>query len=307
MNLEVYEILILITIGALVGIGMSFMGQTGQGLVMPIILMLTGDAFLAISVNLLNDLIAAVAVSMGYIRKGEYKLQVNTLIVIILALVFACIGVYILMVTPLESIYGWFIPAFIICLGLVFIKSGYASTERLKTILRNIYNRFLKSNEEEATLIDIDRNNNDDEIAKNNEIQEVIPYGSKLFYIIAIVFGFFLGMNSGLFGANSGMIIVLALIILYGYPIKKSIGTALILSIIVSMLTFTLYQIFGILVKGTYYFNLEISVFLACGSIITGLLASTYIQRLSAKTMGRAMGIVMVILGTIALTFYFIT
>ena len=114
-------------------------------------------------------------------------------------------------------------------------------------------------------------------------------------------------MNSGLFGANSGMIIVLALIILYGYPIKKSIGTALILSIIISILTFTLYQIFGFLVKGTYYFNLEISVFLACGSIITGLLASTYIQRLSAKTMGRAMGIVMVILGIIALTFYFIT
>ncbi|MHA2429911.1 MAG: sulfite exporter TauE/SafE family protein [Promethearchaeota archaeon] len=307
MNLEVYEILILIAIGALVGIGMSFMGQTGQGLVMPVVLMLTGDVFLTIAINVLNDLIAATSVSIGYIRKKEYKFQINIFIVIILAIFFVCIGVFILMATPLESIYGWFIPAFIICLGLFFIKSGYASTERLKAILRNIYNRFLKNNEEEATLIDIDRKTNDEEITKNNEIQEVIPYGSKLFYIIAVVFGFFLGMNSGLFGANSGMIIVLALIILYGYPIKKSIGTALILSVIISVLTFTLYQIFGILVKGTYYFNLEISVFLACGSIITGILASTYIQRLSAKTMGRAMGIVMVILGTIALTFYFIT
>jgi len=307
MNLEIYEILILITIGGLVGIGMSFMGQTGQGLVMPMILMLTGDAFLAISVNLLNDLIAAVAVSIGYIRKGEYKLQANTLIVIILALIFTCIGVYILMVTPLESIYGWFIPAFIICLGLVFIKSGYATTERLKTILRKIYNRFLKDNEKEATLFDINHKTNDNEIVKTNEIQEVIPYGSKLFYIISVVFGFFLGINSGMFGANSGMIIVLALIILYGYPIKKGIGTALILSIIVSIFTFILFQVFGALIKGTNYFNLEITVFLACGSVITGFLTSTYIQRLSAKTMGRAMGIVMVILGTTALTFYFIT
>ena len=306
MNLEVYEILILIAIGALVGIGMSFMGQTGQGLVMPVVLLLTGDVFLTIVINVLNDLIAATSVSIGYIRKKEYKFQINIFIVIILAIVFVCIGVYLLMVTPLESIYGWFIPAFIICLGLFFIKSGYASTERLKVILRNIYNRFLKSNEEK-TLNDLDRKKIMEKSAKNNEIQEVIPYGSKLFYIIAVVFGFFLGMNSGLFGANSGMIIVLALIILYGYPIKKSIGTALILSIIVSILTFTLYQFFGFLVKGTYYFNLEISFFLACGSIITGLLASTYIQRLSAKTMGRAMGIVMVILGTIALTFYFIT
>ncbi|MFX0181279.1 MAG: sulfite exporter TauE/SafE family protein [Candidatus Hodarchaeota archaeon] len=307
MNLEVYEILILISIGALVGIGMSFMGQTGQGLVMPIILMLTGNPFLAISVNLLNDLIAAVAVSIGYIRKGEYKLQVNTLIVIIIALIFACIGVYVLMITPLESIYGWFIPAFIICLGLVFIKSGYTSTERLKIILRNIYNRFLNSDNLEPTKIDIDRKNNDEEIVKNNEIQEVIPYGSKLFYIIAVVFGFFLGINSGMFGANSGMIIVLALIILFGYPIKKSIGTALILSIIVSILTFTLYQVFGALIKGTNYFDLEITLFLACGSAMTGFLTSIYIQRLSAKTMGRVMGIVMVILGTTALTFYFIT
>ncbi len=307
MNLELYEILILIAIGALVGIGMSFMGQTGQGLVMPIILMLTGNAFLAISVNLLNDLIAAVAVSIGYIRKGEYKLQANTLIVIILALIFTCIGVYILMVTPLESIYGWFIPAFIICLGLVFIKSGYATTKRLKTILRKIYNRFLKDNEEEATHFDINHKTNDNEIVKTNEIQEVIPYGSKLFYIISVIFGLFLGINSGMFGANSGMIIVLALIILYGYPIKKGIGTALILSIIVSILTFTLFQVFGALIKGTLYFNLEITVFLASGSVITGFLTSTYIQRLSAKTMGRAMGIVMVILGTTALTFYFIT
>jgi len=306
MNLEVYEILILITIGALVGIGMSFMGQTGQGLVMPVVLMLTSDVFLTIVINVLNDLIAATSVSIGYIRKREYKFQINIFILIILAIIFVCIGVYILMATPLESIYGWFIPAFIICLGIFFIKSGYASTERLKVILRKIYNRFLKSDEKE-TLIELDRKNNDEEIAKNNEIQEVIPSGSKLFYIIAVVFGFFLGMNSGMFGANSGMIIVLALIILYGYPIKKSIGTALILSIIVSMLTFTLYQIFGILVKGTYYFNLEISVFLACGSIITGFLASTYIQRLSAKAMGRTMGIVMVTLGIISLTFYFIT
>lgn len=31
MTLEMYEILILITIRSLVGIGMSFIGQTGQG------------------------------------------------------------------------------------------------------------------------------------------------------------------------------------------------------------------------------------------------------------------------------------
>lgn len=302
MVLELYQIFILITIGALVGIGMTFIGQTGQGLVMPIVLILTGNVFLTIAVNILNDLIAAAAVSIGYLRKKEFKLQMNTFILIIVALLFSLIGIYILMVTPLGNIYGWFIPAFIICLGIFFIKSGYTSTERLKILVRNIYKRFLKNNQQDASL-----NVTHNETVDNENIREVIPVGSKLFYIIAVIFGLFMGFNSGMFGANSGLIIVLALVILYGYPIKKGIGTALILSIIVSSITLILYQVFGILIKDSFYFNLEISIFLAIGSIITGILTSTYIQHLSAKTMGRAMGIVMTCLGALALTFYLIT
>ena len=57
MALEIYQILILLSIGALVGISISFIGQTGLGIVLPIILLFTGDVFLAIAINLLNDLI----------------------------------------------------------------------------------------------------------------------------------------------------------------------------------------------------------------------------------------------------------
>lgn len=304
MALEIYQIFILLIIGALVGIGMCFIGQTGQGLVMPIVLMLTGDVFLTIAINLLNDLITAFAVSVGYIRKREYKFQKNIFILILIALVFTFIGVFILMLTPIGNIYGWFIPLFIIFLGLIFIKSGYTTTERLKRMVRNIYKRFLKVEIEEQIDILSQKNKTN---AKAIEIEEVIPSGSRLYFIVAIVFGLLLGINSGLFGANSGLIIVLALIILYGYPIKKSIGTALILSIIVSLITFTLYQILGVSFRGTFYINFEISLFLAIGSVITGILTSTYIQSLSAKRMGRAMGIVMASLGCIAFVFYLLS
>lgn len=259
--------------------------------------------FLTIVTNVFNDIIVAVAVSIGYIRKGQFKFQINTLILILVALLFAFIGVYILMITALGSIYGWVIPAVIICLGASFIRSGYTSIERLKSIVRNIYIKFVKDDLKKVELLKENRKLNNDEDVEIDEVNEVIPYKSRLFYIIAIIFGLFLGINSGLFGANSGMIIVLALIILYGYPIKKSIGTALILSILVNIFTFTIYQIYGITLKGTYYFNLEISFCLAIGSIITGFLFSTYIQHLSAKKMGKAMGIVMVSLGSIALCF----
>jgi len=52
MVLEIYQIVILISIGALVGISISFIGQTGMGIVFPIILLFTGDVFLAIAINL---------------------------------------------------------------------------------------------------------------------------------------------------------------------------------------------------------------------------------------------------------------
>jgi len=71
--------------------------------------------------------------------------------------------------------------------------------------------------------------------------------------------------------------------------------------------TFLIYQILGITIKGQFFFDLEISLYLAIGSIITGIIASVYVQKLSAKTMGRAVGIVIFILGVISLTFYFIS
>ncbi|MBA7637408.1 hypothetical protein ES703_45052 [subsurface metagenome] len=148
----------------------------------------------------------------------------------------------------------------------------------------------------------------DKQLASETEIiQGFISRGSRLFYLLAIFFGIFVGLNSGLFGASSGLVFVLALVILYGYPLKKGVGTALILSIIIGLCTFSFYQIFGITIKGRFFFNFELSFYLAIGSIISGIIASTYIQKLSAKTMGRAVGLIILVLGALALAFYFIT
>ena len=110
-----------------------------------------------------------------------------------------------------------------------------------------------------------------------------------------------------MFGANSGLIITIVLIILYGYPLKKSVGTALILSIVMCIFTFSSYQILGYVIKGQLYFNWEFILYLGLGSFFAGLVVSNYVQKLSAKTMGRGMGATMVLLGLISLIFYFIT
>ncbi|MFX0040507.1 MAG: sulfite exporter TauE/SafE family protein [Promethearchaeota archaeon] len=307
MSLEFYQVITLILIGALVGISISFVGQTGQGVVLPIILLLTGDAFLAIAINLLNDLITSAIVSIGYIRKGEFKIRKDTLIIIIVAISISLLGVLILLTTPIGNIYGWFIPLFITILGIIFLYRGFPTKETLKRTAYKLSKKFVKKDNKTETF----RENSiqPDEIFANREedIQGFIPIGSQLFYILALIFGIFIGINSGLFGANSGFIFVLALVLIYGYPIKKGVGTALILSIVMCLGTFLIYQILGIIIKGQFFFDLEISIYLAIGSIVTGIIASMFVQRLSAKTMGRGVGFVIFILGIISLIFYFIS
>ncbi|TKJ23335.1 MAG: hypothetical protein CEE43_04155 [Promethearchaeota archaeon Loki_b32] len=310
MVLEIYHIIILIFIGALVGISMSFVGQTGQGVVVPLILLITGDVLLAIAVNVINDFIAATSVAINYVRKKQYYLSKNIIILIIISLIASFLGVLILITTPLSTIFGWFLPAFIILLGSTILSKGFPTSERLKEMVHKISQRFLKYKKEDTGLEKIENmsENIDEKSIKNGDfIESIIEPYSKSFFLLAIIMGIIVGLNSGMFGANSGLIITLVLIILYGYPLKKSVGTALILSIIMCIFTFVTYQILGYTFKGQFYFDLELIIYLGIGSFLTGFIISNYVQKLSAKAMGRGMGAAMILLGLISLIFYFIT
>ncbi len=307
MALELYQIVILISIGALVGISISFIGQTGLGIVFPIVLLFTGDVFLAIAINLLNDLITAAAVSIGYLRKKQFKIRLDIFIIMIIAVFISFFGVFILMITPLGRIFGWFVPIFVMILGIIFLKRGFPTYESVKKMVQNMARKTVKKAKSEEELAELNKKIAEQLASETDTIQGFISRGSRLFFILAIIFGIIIGLNSGLFGASSGLFFVLALVILYGYPLKKGVGTALILSIIIGLCTFSFYQIFGITIKGRFFFDFELSFYLAIGSIISGIIASTYIQKLSAKTMGRAVGLVIFVLGALALIFYFIT
>jgi len=307
MVLQIYQIVILISIGALVGISISFIGQTGLGIVLPIILLFTGDVFLAIAINLLNDLITSATVSIGYLRKKQFKIRLDIFLIIIIGIVTTFFGVFILMITPLGSIYGWFIPIFIMFLGVLFLKRGFPTYESIKKMAQNWARKTVKSGKSEEELTELNKMIDEQLTSEKDIIKGFISPGSRMYYILSIGFGIFVGVNSGLFGASSGLVFVLALVTIYGYPLKKGVGTALILSMIIGLCTFSFYQIFGITIKGRFFFNFELSFYLAIGSIMSGIIASTYIQKLSAKTMGKAVGLVIFVLGALALVFYFIT
>ena len=289
---------------------MSFVGQTGQGVVVPLILLITGDVLLAISVNVLNDFIAATSVAINYVRKKQYYLNKNILILIIVSLIASFFGVLLLMTTPLSTIFGWFLPVFIILLGSTILSKGFPTSETLKEMVHKISQRFLKRKKIDIELKESERAPEKSEnslITEDEQIECVIEPYSKLFFILALVLGIIVGLNSGMFGANSGFIITLVLIILYGYPLKKSVGTALILSIIMCIFTFSTYQILGYIVKDQLFFNWEIVLYLGIGSFTLGFITSNFIQKVSAKAMGRGMGVTMILLGAFSLIFYFVS
>jgi len=215
-------------------------------------------------------------------------------------------GVFILMTTPLGSVFGWGIPIFIIFLGLTILRKGFPTSESVQRTVNNIIKRFSKNKSNNLGNREIQNNFKEPDPVQNEEIQGFIKPYSRLYYILAIILGIFIGINSGMFGASSGFIITLVLIILYGYPIKKSVGTALLLSIFMCFFTFSIYQILGFTIKDQFYYNWEFTLYLGIGSFLTGFIVSNYVQRLSAKAMGRGMGATMIILGTMSLIFYFL-
>ncbi len=285
---------------------MSFVGQTGQGVVVPLILLITGDVLLAIAINVINDFIAATSVAINYVRKRQYYFSKNIIILIIISLIVSFLGVLILITTPLSSIFGWFLPAFIIFLGTTILSKGFPTSESLKEMVNKISQKLIKNKINEVETEEIEKTNKREIVLETNNIESFIKPYSKLFFLLAIILGIFIGLNSGMFGANSGLIITIVLIILYGYPLKKSVGTALILSIIMCIFTFTMYQILGYTFNGQFYFNWEFILYLGIGSFITGFIISNYVQKLSAKAMGRGMGMIMILLGLISLIFFFI-
>ena len=307
MDLEIYHIIFLIFIGALVGISMSFVGQTGQGVVVPLILLITGDVLLAIAVNVINDFIAATSVAINYVRKKQYYLNKNIVILIVVSLVASFFGVLLVISTPLSIIFGWFLPVFIIILGSTILSKGFPTSETLKEMVHKISRRFLNNKKENVNLENFEKMPEHRLNAEEEQLESVIRPYSKLFFLLTLVLGIIIGLNSGMFGANSGFIITLVLIILYGYPLKKSVGTALILSIIMCIFTFSIYQILGFVVKGQFFFNWELIFYLGISSFFTGIIISNFVQKLSAKAMGRGMGVTMIFLGLISLIFYFIS
>ncbi len=305
MELSLFFIILLILCGAITGISMSFIGQTGSGIVIPVVFLLTGDILLAIAANLLNDLIAAAVVSINYVRQKNYLIKKDNYALIAISILTSVGCVYILLKTGLSNSYGIILPLVFIVIGIGIMRKGFPTAESIKRTVHRLTERFLKTKKSEKEIKEIELKMDAQLIEGDNIIEGVIPRNSKMFFVSLIIVGVLLGGNSGLFGAGGGFIVAV-LLLFYGYPLKKAVGTGLLITVLICASTFIIYQVLGFAIKERFFFDWAITFYLAIGSIIAGIIASKYVQKLSAKSMGMGMGLIMVVLGTFTLAIYFI-
>ncbi len=298
--MELFQILILLGVGVVAGLSMSIVGQTGQGIIVPIIFLFTGDILLAIAISLLNDLIGALTVSGNYIKNKNYIFRKNIFLFLGVAISISVLGVYILMVTNISNTFGWLVPIITIIIGLGIAMRGFPTSESLKKMVHSFKKKLNKSKkaEDESEKLEEEM---DELLVSGDEIKPLMDPTSKSFYSLILIFGAFVGLLCGIFGISGGANVVFVLVLLFGYPIKKGVGTAILLSLFLIVFTFTSFQLLAFSIKGQFYFNLEMTLYLGISTFITGLIASVYVQKISPKLMGQFVGVMMIAVSTVTL------
>nr|MDO8116668.1 hypothetical protein [Candidatus Sigynarchaeota archaeon] len=132
MSLEPWQMALLVGIGILVAFSMSFIAQTGQSIVIPVVLLLTGDVFLAIAANALNDLLTSMVVGISYARAGNVIFKKNQAKFLLFASISIVIGAVIVFTTVVGQALGWFLPMFVIGFGILIIIKGFPTPESVK-------------------------------------------------------------------------------------------------------------------------------------------------------------------------------
>jgi hypothetical protein len=111
--------------------------------------------------------------------------------------------------------------------------------------------------------------------------------------MLVIIEGFVVGIVTGLVGAGGGFLIVPALVLLIGMPMKEAVGTSLVIIAIKSLIGFTGDIASGQLIDWTF-------LALFTGFSIVGMVLGIYATRfVSQKRLKKAFGIFVLIMGIV--------
>ncbi len=112
-----------------------------------------------------------------------------------------------------------------------------------------------------------------------------------LYLIALLVLGVLVGILSGLIGIGGGILIVPALIFMFGFSQHQAQGTTLALLVLPvgSLAAFTYYR------NGNV--NIKAAILIALGFVVGGLIGAKFAGNLPDKTLARIFGSVLIVVG----------
>ena len=250
-------------LGLASGLVMSLIGASAVMVIVPgLTIVLDMAMHKAIGVSLLVDVIASIAVGYAYWRHGNVDMR-QGLWIALGSIAGAQLGAGITVVIPglfLAVSYGvWMVGA-----GATIWSKGLDRTK--------IADRFYK----------------------------YMRFESRSRQIAVCTFlGLLIGLNSGIFGAGGGILIMLVLMFVLDYPIHSAIGTSTIIMAITAASATA-----GYMVRGNV--DVTASLIVAVGTVIGGFSGAKFANYASERTLSKIVGGIFMVLGVVMTILRFI-
>jgi uncharacterized membrane protein YfcA len=249
-----------IVIGLIAGIIMSLVGASAVMIIVPVLNLVVGYTMTtSIGISLFVDVIASLFIGYAYWKNGKVDLG-NAMSLSVGAILGAQVGA-----VGSVSIPDWFMA---ISYAVWMLTAGYSiwSKGLTRQGAAGFYSKFLN---QETGLRQI---------------------------IVSLILGIIIGINSGLFGAGGGALIMMVLIFVMDYPIQMAIGTStIIMALTAFSAVFTYWQAGNV--------NLYAGLIISVGTVFSGItgvsLASRAGDELLAKIVGglfMGLGVVLTLL-----------
>lgn len=250
----IIEIIELIIIGIFTGIITGLTGASGVVIVVPLVNLLLGFTIHeAIGTSLIVDTIAPLAISATYYKYGNIDIR-SSIWIAVGSITGAQVGAFLVTGISGTSL-GSFFGIFMIIMGIVMFRRGInreAIAERFNSVLKieKTYQKVLAS----------------------------------------ILIGVILGVITGLIGAGGGVMILIVLIFVLGFPLQKAIGTSALIMAITTLSGSIGYAIHGNI-------NVLSGIIIGIGAIVGGISSARFANKVDERSLGKVVALIFIIIG----------
>jgi len=258
MYLTPLRALMLVLAGVFVGILTSFMGASGVMFVVPVLTMFFGlSIYSSIGTSLAVDVISSLAVSISYYNHGKVDLKPSILMALS-AVAGAQLGGKVAHLTP-EFHLQWFFALSMVVGGAFMLKGGYLAV-----------------------------------LSKHRRLFDVVRRYVQRHRVVSVLVGLVIGVICGLLGAGGGVMFLVVLLFLYGYPTHTAIGTSTFIMTMTAASGAVSYLMHGSV-------SAVSMALLGVGAVAVGVLMPNVVTRLSERTVNRIIGALFILFGSMML------